>query len=496
MPSSNTQHPTPNPKRMNYKEAYNYINSFTNYEQVPGINVDPGLEGLRRVRLLMRLLKQPHKEFKSVLVAGTKGKGSVAAMIDSVLRQAGHKTGLYTSPHLHTFRERIRVGGELISPGDMARIVETLQPAVDKIRDLGDPQLVPTTYELATAIAFLYFREMGVEIAVLEVGLGGRLDATNIVEPLVSIINSISLDHTEILGDTLAAIAGEKAGIIKPGGKVISAPQHPEAMAVIENTAREQGAQLAVVGREVYISTDHLPEVVADEEGVPAYQAFTVAFEPDINKTPVRLRLKLPLLGNHQQLNAAIAVAALGVLAGAGIDIDTGAIIRGFDWVEWPGRLEIVSRNPVVIVDGAHNVDSIEKLNVAISELFHRQKIILVLGISKGHDAEGIVQEISAWSDGGVGSMLDRVIVTHSQHPRACDPMEIANYALRRGLTVEIRESVGEALKRAESVAGTLTRGESAPPVILVTGSLFVVAEAREHYGLALDLSEEDAPGG
>jgi dihydrofolate synthase/folylpolyglutamate synthase len=481
---------------MRYSEAFAYINSFTNYEVTPGMQRDPGLEGLKRVRNLMGLLGNPQDGFKSVVVAGTKGKGSVVAMLESVLREAGYKTGMYTSPHLHTFRERIRINGEMIPPQDMARIVEQqIKPVAERLRAAGDRSMVPTTYDLATAIAFLYFREMAVDIAVLEVGLGGRLDAVNIAQPLVSVLTSISMDHMEVLGDTLEKIAFEKAGIIKPGGQVVSAPQHPSAMAVINRVAAERGAQLTVVGNEVYVSTAHLPEVVYDDEGIPVYQAFSLAVRLLEDRPEVKLRVKLPLLGSHQEINAAVAVAALGRLVDKGFIVSKEELLGGLAKVHWPGRMEIVHRKPVVVVDGAHNVESISKLSQAITDLFYKRQVILVLGVSRDKDIPGIAAEIRAWSQSVLGQLVERVLVTRSRHPRAGDPAVVALQLLNQGLTVEVCRDVGEALDHATALAGSLQKANpSAPgPVVVVTGSLFVVAEAREHYGLAPDLSDEHA---
>ena len=263
---------------MNYKEAHDYLSSFINYEKVPGIRQDLDQVGLARVHMLMGLLDNPQNSFQSVVIAGTKGKGSVAAMIESVLRQAKHKTGLYTSPHLHTFRERIKVRGEMIPAAAFARIVSEIEPIIEEVLRLEDPSFIPTYYELATAVAFLYFKEVGVNIAVLEVGLGGRLDAVNVVNPLASVITSISLDHMGILGNTIAEIAFQKAGIIKDGGRVIVAPQPQEAMTVINKVATARRATVTRVGREVYLSTGSLPEVVLDEDGIPTHQSFEVSF--------------------------------------------------------------------------------------------------------------------------------------------------------------------------------------------------------------------------
>lgn len=476
---------------MNYREAYTYLNSFTDYEKVPGIGNALEMDGLDRVRLLMRMFGRPQNSFKSIIVAGTKGKGSVSAMLDSMLREAGHKTGLYTSPHLHTFRERIRVDSEMISPSDMARIVTKMQPAVEKIKALDVPEFMPSTYELSTALAFLYFREQGIEVAVLEVGLGGRLDAVNVAEPVVSLITSISLDHTQVLGNTLAEIAGEKAGIIKLGGQVISAPQEPEAAEVIENVAERQGAHLVTVGQQIYISTDMLPKLVSDEDGLPSHQIFTVAFEEQEGTPDRQLSVQLPLLGNHQQVNATVAMSALPILVDAGISMDKDAMLRGLLNVVWPGRMEIVKRRPVVVVDGAHNVDSMARLHHAIAELFHRRNVVVVLGITRDKDIEGMLEEIGGWPDSILGPQVERVIVTRSNHPRAADPQEVAGHAMAYGLDVEIERSVDLALERAESLAETIRSTSGNDVLVLVTGSLFTVAEARQHYGLALDLSDE-----
>lgn len=476
---------------MRYIDAYNYINSFTNYEKVPGLDIDTEFDGLERVRLLLRLLGRPQHTFKSIVVAGTKGKGSVSAMLDSVLRQAGHSVGLFTSPHLHSYRERIQVNGELISPDDLVRLVSKIRPVIERISFLEDATLLPTTYEITTALAFLYFQEKGVEIAVLEVGLGGRLDAVNVVEPLVSVITSISLDHTQVLGETIAEIAREKAGIIKSGGLVVSAPQVAEAMNVINEVAENLHAQVAVVGREVYISTDHLPEIVFDDDMVPTYQAFNLRFDSEEESRRSRMRVKTPLLGSHQQVNTAVAITALRLLVQMGVPVEREAVVEGLLKVHWPGRLEVVHRNPIVLVDGAHNVDSMTKLNQAMSELFHRQRLVLVMGTSSDKDIAGMVQELGNWAGSILGLMIEYVIATRTNHPRAADPEIIANEAIERGLKSEIREEVPEALRRAEEIARSLGATEHGPPVVLVTGSLFLVAEAREHYGLAPDLSEE-----
>jgi dihydrofolate synthase/folylpolyglutamate synthase len=262
-------------------------------------------------------------------------------------------------------------------------------------------------------------------------------------------------------------------------------------MKVIKQTARQQGAVLTVVGREVYVSTGHLPEVVADEQGVPIYQAFSLAVAGDSSRKEVKLRLKLPLLGNHQQINAAVALAAIGSAASAGIRVDLQSIAQGFTSVQWPGRLEVVRREPIVVADGAHNVDSFARLGEAMADLFYGRQAIVVLGVSKDKDIEGIVKQLSRWRDMVLGSVVERVIVTRSQHPRAADTRDVAVDALNVGLTVELRDDVSQAIARAEELATQLNKARPDSTIVLITGSLFVVAEARECYGLSPDLSEE-----
>ncbi len=272
---------------------------------------------------------------------------------------------------------------------------------------------------------------------------------------------------------------------------MVSAPQEEEAMNVINRVVEEQRASLTVVGREVYVGTGHLPEVVADNEGVPIYQAFTIGFEAEKNTPGGKLRVKLPLLGYHQQVNAAVAMSAIRLLQETGIKIDTNAILAGLSKVDWPGRMEVLHRNPVVMADGAHNVDSIAKLGHAVGDLFPKRSVVLVVGISRDKDVPGIVRELRSWADGLAGPKIERLIVSKSSHTRAADPREVAQMAVALGLTVELRENMQEALARAETVAGICGKDDTLEPIILITGSLFVVADARSYYGLAPDLKQE-----
>ena len=433
---------------LTYKDALDYIYSFTDYEKKRSYLYGPEHFDLVRVEQLLALLDNPQRRFRSIHIAGTKGKGSVAAMSESILRAAGYRTGLYTSPHLHTFRERIQVGGRLIPRKAVASLTEQLQPPVSRIEGI-------TTFEIITALGFLFFADQGVEFAVLEVGMGGRLDATNVVNPLVAIITSLSYDHTHILGETLPLIAREKAGIIKDQAWVVSAPQVPEAMAVIEEVCRERDAELTVIGRDWTWEAGG-----ADLEGQ--------WFEVTSNKERVTSReFWIPLLGRHQVVNAAVAVAAIEKLRQRGVNIPEASVREGLRRVRWPGRLEILGQRPFVVVDCAHNADSAGKLKAALAELFTHRRLILIFGASADKDIEGMMRELFP--------LAHQVIVTQASHPRAADVGVLREKARALRPRVMVSDSVAEALGLALGVA-------SPQDLICATGSIFVVAEVREAW--------------
>jgi dihydrofolate synthase/folylpolyglutamate synthase len=443
---------------LDYGDALTYVYSFTDYEKRGFAVYAPEFYDLERVRRLLGPLGEPQRTFQAIHIAGTKGKGSTAAMVESVLRAAGYRTGLYTSPHLHTFRERIQTCGELIPEADVTRLVEEMKPLVAQVADI-------TTFEIMTALAFAWFAEQGVEWAVVEVGLGGRLDATNVLRPAVAVITSISYDHTAILGETLAQIAAEKAGIVKPGVPVVSAPQAAEAQSVIEETCSQCGAPLTVVGRDWRWEL-----TAADLEG----QTFTL-----VKGQRVLEDLWIPLLGEHQVVNAATAVAALSLLGRIGIDLAEAVIRDGLRAVHWPGRLEILGRAPLVVVDSAHNGDSAQKLIVALRSYFGRRRLVVVLGASADHATPELMAALL--------SKVDRAIATRSRHPRAADPAWLQAQAAESGFCLEVRETVAQALTAALDDAGP-------EDLVCCTGSVFVVAEARESWfarqGLALPPSD------
>ncbi len=405
---------------------------------------------LERIGALLERLSSPHLGVPTVHVAGTKGKGSTTAMVASILDAAGFSTGLFTSPHLHTFRERIRVGGRPIPEDEFAGLVETLWPAVEEMRRAGHGRV--TVFELLTAMAFRCFRERGVDAQVIEVGLGGRLDSTNVVQPMACGITALGLDHTEVLGDTLAEIAMEKAGIIKSGVPVVCSPQRPEALEVVRKACEAQECSLIMAGEDVRWSPES-----ATLDG----QVFTL-------ETPRRTyRLAIPLLGEHQMENAAVAVGLVEALAEGGIDVGREAIEEGLRRVEWSCRLEVLRREPLVIADGAHNPHSAARLAEAMRSLVPGRRLTLVVGVSRNKDVDGVAYELSRLSPA-------EVLATRSRHPRSAEPALLAREFERYGALSRTAASVADAVDEAVALA-------SEGDVILVTGSLFVAAEAREH---------------
>jgi dihydrofolate synthase / folylpolyglutamate synthase len=439
---------------MNYRDALSYIYHFTDYEKRGFAVYAPEFYNLDRVRRLLAMLGDPQDSFQAVHIAGTKGKGSTAALTESMLREGGYRTGLYTSPHLHSYRERIQVSGELIPERDVARLITELQPLVEQIANI-------TTFEIITAMALSWFAEQGVEWAVLEVGLGGRLDATNVIMPAVSVITSISLDHMLILGDTVRQIALEKAGIIKEGVPVVSAPQPDEALAVIEATCQQQVAPLTLVGRDWSWEPGR-----SDLDG----QHFSIQ-----SQSGVLQDLWMPLLGQHQLVNATTAAATVRELPGEAGGLPASAIRAGLRNVYWPGRLEVLGRSPLVVVDSAHNGDSAEKLMAALEDHFDFRRLILILGASPDHTTtEFLTALLPAASE---------IIATQSHHPRAAEPAWLQARGADHGFELEASESVPEALQRALAKAGP-------EDLVLCAGSVFVAAEARlawfERQGLEL----------
>jgi dihydrofolate synthase/folylpolyglutamate synthase len=436
---------------LNYSQAEEYLNSFTNYEQIPGIlYAQPGYS-LRHVEELLNRMDNPQLAARTIHIAGTKGKGSVAAMVAQVLSASDYKTGLYTSPHFHTLRERISIDGSLISEAEFAAAMVKVMPFIESMKqDTSFRQL--TYFEALTALAFIYFQKKRVDFQVLEVGLGGRLDATNVTKPVVCIITSISLDHTQILGNSLEEIAREKAGIIKPGCWVVISPQPEEAASVITSICRDKKAKVVQVSKDITwhkIGGDLHHQSLVIEGRTSKYQ------------------VSIPLLGDFQLENAATAVAALEILSSEGFAISSDDIAQGLAQVKWPGRFQILRQHPTVLVDGAHNVASMRRLVNNIKAYFAHKRIFLVFGTSCDKDIPGIINELVPLSP--------QVIVTQASHSRAAPPPTLAAEFTKRGIKPEIKETVAQAISRALSLAGKTD-------IICVTGSLFVVAEALDYF--------------
>ena len=440
-----------------FQEALDYLYSFIDYSVQRSYRYSPEEFDLERVRQLLAALGNPQDQFSSVHVAGTKGKGSVTALIAACLRSAGYRTADYTSPHLVHFTERIRVNGEPIPQGRVVELVERMKPAVAEI-----PKL--TTYELTTALGFLHFAQEQVDWAVVEVGLGGRLDATNVLLPQACVITSLSYDHMHLLGNSLSDIAREKAGIIKPGVPVVLAPQQHEALQVATAIAEQRGSPVIQVGRDwLYAPGSH------DLEGQSLYiwpaaeqrhmDDYVEAAGGDEWAPP---RYEIPLLGHHQVVNAAVAYAALQALRAQGLVLPEKAIQQGFRSVEWPGRFQVLATDPAVVVDAAHNRDSALKLRIALDDYFPGMPVTLIFGASGDKDIPGMLDELAP--------RIARLIVTQAVHPRAEAPQALAELGRTHGLRVETQVPVAAALERALALVGP---GE----VILAAGSLFVAGE-------------------
>lgn len=436
-----------------YEEAVARLLGLVDHERsVPAQPRQKRIYDLRNVERLLARMDNPHRRRGMVHVAGTKGKGSTAAMVESIARAAGYSTGFYSSPHLHSFCERIRRDGTPVARERFAELTDAVWP--HHRENAADPEAGPATlFEYLTAMGFRCFAEDGVDVSVIEVGLGGRLDATNVVTPEVSVITPVSLDHVAILGDTIGEIAADKAGIIKPGVPIVVGPQFPEAMETIGRAATEQSAPVICVGDAI---TWEVEEASAQGQLL------------EIHGRRDSYRLRLPLLGNFQGANAATAVGAAEVLVDAGYAIDRRAIIAGLESVEWPGRMEVLGREPMLVVDGAHNDHSVATLLATLKTYVPHRNLIVVAGFSRDKQVDAMIELLA--------QRAHRVIATRSRHPRSMRPAEIAEQFLgqrvppeRIAVTAHTAEAVTEAVASA-----------SADDLVLVTGSLFVVAEARE----------------
>jgi dihydrofolate synthase/folylpolyglutamate synthase len=428
-----------------YQKALDYIYSFVDYSRTRALTFSPEKFDLTRMFLLMEKLDNPQEKFPVIHVAGSKGKGSTAAMMASVLKAAGYRTGFYSSPHLQNFTERIQINGIEIPQTEIVKLVDYIKPIVAQIEQI-------TTFEIITALGFMYLAQQEVDIAVIEVGLGGRLDATNVVTPLISVITSLSLDHTKVLGNTLEEIAFEKGGIIKTGRPVVSAPQKTEAEAVLRTLALERQAQFFQAGQDYKIESIEkrmdcqTVRVNSGEQGEHFYN--------------------LSLLGDHQLDNAVTAYTTLMRLKTFGFDLPDEAIKTGFETVSWPGRFEILSRNPWVIIDSAHNPDSAARLAKTIDDYFYGKTVILVFGVSEDKDIHGMLDALCP--------KVDLIVATESFHPRAMAADELAEIVKMHQVPVTAFDTAEDALDFA------ISKTETQDAVIITAGSIFIAAAIRD----------------
>ncbi len=447
-----------------FEQAKEWLHSFVDFERRGFRRHFADVVNLDTIRALLEALGNPQERFPSLHLAGTKGKGSTAAMCEAALRAAGYRTGLYTSPHLLTMRERIRLQGVPVSEQQLVELVRQVQPAAESLRDR--PGLNPPTFfEIYTAMALLAFAQAEVQIAVVETGLGGRLDATNVIAPLVTAITTVGWDHMDILGGTLEQIAWEKAGILKPGVPVCLAEQEPQVEEVIRARAAEIGAPLWPTPRARADGRWSPLEPPAPGQSPPV-PAQTVCLETMSGE----VRVRLPLAGRHQWGNLAVAWAAVEALGEWGFRVSRRQFLQGVEGLRWPGRLEVVEARPWLVLDCAHNAPSLRALAAALPETLRYRRLILIYGLSADKEIEAATAEIAP--------LADAVVLTQAMVQRALwvDRLARATWSAWR-TTPHLTWTVEEALARSRDLA-------EPEDCICVTGSVFVVAAAMQALGM------------
>lgn len=429
-------------------------------EYIHGLKAFGWRLGLERFEALCERLGNPHRKLRAIHIGGTNGKGSTTAMVSSILKAAGYRVGTYYSPYVYNIRERAQIDGEMIDKDSFARLTNLIKPhAAVGATDLGHP----TEFEVKTALGLLYFVEQNVDFAVLEVGLGGRLDATNIVDPLVSAITNVTLDHVDKLGDTIPEIAAEKAGIIKRGGHLVTAVADPDALSVIRRTCEERGSTLwhirPVDGPVHFVVTpiapgqDYRPPICESEK----QGALTV---DGVNASYAGLGLKMR--GDFQYVNAATAVGVIEALGQKGVDVPVSAVKAGLESAYIPGRLEVLREHPTLLIDGAHNIDGARKLADALERGFRYERLILVMGMVSGHSIEDVV--------GTLAPLADKFYATAPENPRAAKSSEVAEAARMHCSDVIRVEPVNDAVLQALRDAGE-------NDLVCVTGSFYTISE-------------------
>lgn len=423
---------------MNYIEAMEYITNTAKF----GSNY-----GLERTEKILEFLGDPHKKIKCIHIAGTNGKGSTTAMISKILIEEGYKVGMYTSPFLEEFEERIQVDGRNIPKEHLSEMVSEVAEAVDKVIALGYDH--PTEFEIITCTMFLYFYKQSVDFAVVEVGLGGRLDSTNVIVPMVSVITSISFDHMNILGNSLGEIASEKAGIIKEGVPVVLFPQEEESFRVIEKICLEKNSRLIKVASD---SAEYL-------DTIECKQNITVKTNRE------KYDIILSLLGKHQLLNCAVALNTIEELINQGVIIKKQSIISALSKVEWHGRLEAMNNNPLVVIDGAHNIDGIKKLKDSVDRHFKYDKMILILGILADKQVEEMVKTIAVEAEKVIA------VTPNSERAQLAEELKavIEKYNVKCEAVQDYKEAYLTALNYCDK-----------DDLLLISGSLYMIGDMRK----------------
>jgi dihydrofolate synthase / folylpolyglutamate synthase len=432
---------------------------------------------LAHVRVLLAAMENPERRFPSVLIAGTNGKGSTAATLASILRASGLKAGLYTSPHLVRINERIQINGEPISDAAFALIHDLVDRTAERLVEERELPWHPSFFEMLTAMAFEYFAREQVNIAVLEVGMGGRLDATNVVEPLLSVITDISLDHQKFLGNTVAEIAREKVGIIRSRGAVVTLPQQPEANEVIGNTILDQGARAISAVPYVPPVSPASASYLRDREqsaGPPSPLAAQPASRYPLLVMGKQILIETPLVGRHQLRNVALAIASAEELAAQGFPITPESVERGIRETRWPGRFQVVPAqpgSPEIVMDVAHNPAGAWALRSTLSTCYADRPLTFVFGAMRDK-AIGEIAEI-------LFPLAERVVLTKADNPRSATPAEIRAAAVRTSVDIRDTENVPCAISKAKQLTGS---GD----LIVITGSIYVVGEAMRELGIRI----------
>lgn len=425
---------------MNYNEALDYIHSTYKFGSKLGLD---------NIKYLLELLGNPHKSLKIIHVAGTNGKGSTSTFISQILKEEGYKVGLFTSPYLEEFTERVRINGDNIPKDDLAEITEIVKSKVEDM--LKDGKSHPTEFEIVTAIAMLYYKLKKVDYVVLEVGLGGRLDSTNVVEnPLVSVITPIAFDHTQYLGNTIDKIAYEKAGIIKNNSFVVVHPQQKAAMDTIENVCNEMKSKLLVAP--------------VESIKVKKYDEFGMKFDVDLYGEKL-CGLEIGLLGKYQANNAVVALMTIKALREYhNISICESSIKNGLRNAKWPGRLEVLKRNPTLVIDGAHNIHGARALKKSIEEIFNYNRLIGVIGVLGDKDVDGILNEIIP--------LCSIVIITKPNNPRAISLEELREKIETFDKEVLVYENISDAVDKSLEIS-------KADDMVVYCGSLYMIGDIR-----------------